>query len=602
MKPLKRNYIGLGTSPHDPSLAIVDSRGQLVFAEDTERYLQNKRAWCSPPDDFIRIAKLLKEYCEPDAEFVIASSWRSAFFKRLQFFSFGPFKGLIKRKIGAENYDMLRCIASYANVRHGINTEAHLQRVFGRRPVIRREYEHHLTHSAAACYSSPYAEAVSVVIDGLGESTSCKMFHFRNGGHLPISRKPSEGSFGQFYSFLCELCGFDPIGGEEWKVMGLAPYGGKNDRYYGLLRSLLRIDGLRIREGRHSAAAVRQLLELRRRPDQPAIEFADLAYTGQLVFSEYVDELLSHVHALNLSDNLVLSGGCALNSAYVGQLAGKGPFKNSFVFCAPADNGNSVGAAWLAYHQDHPQAWTPRTQVQSPYLGSRLSTDMLDKLLRYGGLEPIKTGGGPELYTQVAEELSKGRIVAWVQGRAEFGPRALGNRSILADPRRRDVKELINAKVKFREEFRPFAPSILAEHGDEYFENYRDTPYMERALRFRPEQAARVPGVVHVDGTGRLQSVKRELNEKYYELIKAFHGLTGVPILLNTSFNVMGKPIAHSVEDAIAIFLTSGIDLLVLDNYIFKKRALGALADVDAAAGRSPSTEDLSRTPQAAVA
>lgn len=568
---MKRNYIGLGTSPHDPSIAIVDSQGQLVFAEDSERYLQNKRAWCSPPDDFMRIGKLLTEYCDPDAEFVIVGSWRAKFYKRLRFFAFGPLKSLIRRKIGADNFDMLRCIASYANTRHGINTEAHLQRTFGRRPVIHREYEHHLTHSAAACFSSTFSDAVSVVIDGLGESTSCKVFHFDRGVHREISTRPSQGSFGQYYSLLCELCGFDPIGGEEWKVMGLAPYGRKNDQYYDLLRGLIEIDDLRIREGRHAAVASRELVALRRKRGQPALEFADLAYTGQLVFSEYVNEILANAHRRGLSDNLVLSGGCALNSAYVGSLAGRGPFNRSHVFCAPADNGNSVGAAWLAWHEDHPDGWQPRTEVQSPYVGSALSPDALGKLLEYGGFDAQRTTDAADLYRRVATALSEGKIVAWMQGRAEFGPRALGNRSILADPRDPNVKERINARVKFREEFRPFAPSILAEHANAYFEHACETPYMERALRFRPEMAARVPGVVHVDGTGRLQTVKRELNPQYHALIEAFHALTGVPILLNTSFNVMGKPIAHSVEDAIAIFATSGVDVLVLDDVIVRK-------------------------------
>lgn len=568
---MKRNYIGLGTSPHDPSIAIVDSQGQLVFAEDAERYLQNKRAWCSPPDDFIRIAKLLGEHCDRDADFVIASSWRAKFYKRLQFFAFGPLKGLIKRKIGLDNYDMLRCIASYANTRHGINTEAHLHRVFGRRGVIRREYEHHLTHSAAACFGSTFSDAVSIVIDGLGESTSCKVFHFDRGAHRIIAAKPSQGSLGQYYSLLCELCGFDPIGGEEWKVMGLAPYGKKDDRYYGLLRGLLEIHDLQIRDGRHRAGSIRDLVKLRRTHGQPALDFADLAYTGQLVFGEYVDELIANAHARGLSDHLVLSGGCALNSAYVGGLAGRGPFQRSHVFCAPADNGNSVGAAWLAFHEDHPGAWRQRDEVQSPYVGSRLSSGALEKLLEYGGFDTVRMAGADELCGHVARALSEGKIVAWVQGRAEFGPRALGNRSILADPRDPNVKERINANVKFREEFRPFAPSVLAEYAPAYFEHYCDTPYMERALKFRPEMAPRVPGVVHVDGTGRLQTVKRELNPRYHALIEAFHAITGVPILLNTSFNVMGKPIAHSVEDAIAIFATSGIDLLVLDDVIVRK-------------------------------
>ena len=211
--------------------------------------------------------------------------------------------------------------------------------------------------------------------------------------------------------------------------------------------------------------------------------------------------------------------------------------------------------------------------MQSPFVGSRLSNDALGKLLEYGGFDAERVADTGELCRRVASSLSEGKIVAWVQGRAEFGPRALGNRSILADPRDADVKERINARVKFREEFRPFAPSILAEHADAYFEHACETPYMERALRFRPEMAPRVPGVVHVDGTGRLQTVKRELNPRYHALIEAFHAITGVPILLNTSFNVMGKPIAHSVEDSIAIFATSGIDVLVLDDVIVRKGA-----------------------------
>jgi carbamoyltransferase len=569
---MKRYYIGLGTSPHDPAIAIVNHEGVVVFAEDAERYLQNKRAWCSPPDDFIRIPKLLQRYCEPGAQFVLATSWRRKFFRKLRFLAFGPLKGLIRGKIGSDNYDLLSCIAAYANQRHGINTEAHIRRVFGPQNVIRREYEHHLTHSAAACLSSTFEDALSVVVDGLGESTSVNVYHYHRGAHRLLSRKASPGSLGQFYSFLCELCGFDPIAGEEWKVMGLAAYGRKDDRYHALLRDLLVVDGITLREGKRSGSSREKLWAGRRTPVQPALDYANLAHTGQLVFAEYMDELLRNVHASGLSNNLVLSGGCALNSAYVGRLAAGMPFNESFVFCAPADNGNALGAALLAFREDHGE-WTPRTLVQTPYLGSTLEPQAIARLLQYGELELLETArAGDELHTRVAEEIARGKIVAWVQGRAEFGPRALGNRSILADPRNRKIKEIINAKVKFREEFRPFAPSILAEFGDEYFENYCDTPYMERALRFRPEMAQRVPGVVHVDGTGRLHSVTRELNEDYYLLLRAFHRITGVPILLNTSFNVMGKPIVHSVEDAVAVFLTSGIDLLVINGYIFTKR------------------------------
>jgi carbamoyltransferase len=173
--------------------------------------------------------------------------------------------------------------------------------------------------------------------------------------------------------------------------------------------------------------------------------------------------------------------------------------------------------------------------------------------------------------SEAASVLAAGRLLGWVQGRAEFGPRALGNRSILADPRDPGMKDRINRLVKFREEYRPFAPSVLEGYGEGYFLDYQDSPYMERTLHFRPEAALRVPAVVHVDGTGRLQTVKREWNPRFWELIEAFRGLTGVPLVLNTSFNVMGKPIVHSVEDAVAVFLTTGLDVLVIEDLMLAK-------------------------------
>jgi carbamoyltransferase len=210
----------------------------------------------------------------------------------------------------------------------------------------------------------------------------------------------------------------------------------------------------------------------------------------------------------------------------------------------------------------------------------------LSRLLQFSGLE-VATLDEAALCSTVAALLAAGHIVGWVQGRAEFGPRALGNRSILADPRSPDVKERINALVKFREEFRPFAPSILAEHGPAYFENFQASPYMERTLRFRDDVLARVPGVVHVDLTGRLQTVTRDENPRYHALIGAFHAITGVPILLNTSFNVMGKPIAHGVEDAISVFYTSGIDVLVIEDHLIAKAHVGLPAGVRAGAARA---------------
>ncbi len=238
---------------------------------------------------------------------------------------------------------------------------------------------------------------------------------------------------------------------------------------------------------------------------------------------------------------------------------------------APADDGTALGAAWLAFRADHPSFGLSRKPVTMlPYLGTSMSGEALARLARYAsGLEVRHL---PQtICEETARLLACGKLVAWVQGRAEFGPRALGNRSILADPRDPGMKDRINSAVKFREDYRPFAPSILHEYGQEYFEDYRETPYMERALRFRAAAAGRVPAVAHADGTGRLQTVKKEWNPRFHRLLTAFLRETGVPLLLNTSFNVMGKPIIHAVEDAVAVLMTSGLDMLVIDDWLFAK-------------------------------
>ncbi len=234
---------------------------------------------------------------------------------------------------------------------------------------------------------------------------------------------------------------------------------------------------------------------------------------------------------------------------------------------APGDDGNAIGAALLAWQADHPERHVPK--FRSPYLGSQPNAATLARLQTHGVAPCLIAETPDQLADAVATELAGGAIVGWMQGRAEFGSRALGNRSILADPRPSGIRDRLNASVKFREEFRPFAPSILHEFGPEYFENYTASPYMERTLRWR---AGRAPaGVHHADGTGRLQSVTRDANPLFHTLLSAFHRKTGLPILLNTSFNVMGRPMVHDVEDALGVFYTSDLDLLVIGNTVFRK-------------------------------
>jgi carbamoyltransferase len=248
---------------------------------------------------------------------------------------------------------------------------------------------------------------------------------------------------------------------------------------------------------------------------------------------------------------------------------GRTGFKRLHVPSAPADDGNALGAALLAYRRDHPGE-KPAATLRSPYLGSTISKRTLDNLVAFGGIAGMRYLPDA-LHEDAARLLADGKILGWIQGRAEFGPRALGNRSILADPRRESMKDAINSRVKFREDFRPFAPSILDEHGDDYFEAYQFSPYMERVLTVKEGARKKVPGIVHVDGTARLHSVRRDSNERFYDLIRAFYDRTGVPMLLNTSLNVMGKPIIHSLEDALGLFYTTGLDALVVEDYMIQK-------------------------------
>jgi carbamoyltransferase len=564
-----RNYIGLANTVHDPALAIVDSRGEVVFAEAAERSLGFKRAFFCPPDDPMRVRELLDTYCEPGAELVVAHSWlerrwKSVLFRAGWHFTRASVSPLLRPTILGQmnSFDLASLSLDYRL--HEADP--------ARAPVEKRYFDHHLAHAAAAAFASPFNEAVCAIIDGQGETAPDSFFHYRGGGFASLRswrwRSFSRsGSLGVFFAALCVACGFDPMKGEEWKVMGLAPYGQKDARLYGLMRGLLRVEGLEVLG--NNWQIISKLHALKPPKGRAPLESRDVAFTGQLVFSEVAAELLRNLHRLGLGDSLVLSGGCALNSAFNGRVTEETPWKKVFVYCAPADDGNAVGAALLAHREDNPGT-SPPAKVASPYLGSRLSASSREGVQSLGKLRNTRPAGVPvTLYA--AQLIAQGKIVGWAQGRAEYGPRALGNRSILADPRAADVKDRLNATVKFREEFRPFAPSILHEHGAEWFEQYQDTPYMERALRFRPEMAPKVPGVVHVDGTGRLQSVSRELNPRYHELISHFYRLTGVPMVLNTSFNVMGKPIIHSVEDALAVFFSSGLDALVLEDDVYEK-------------------------------
>ena len=475
----ERYYVGLAAGLHDPALAVLDPEGRPLFAEASERYLQNKRAYHSPPDDLVHTTRLVREICPSDAELVVAVSWSDQMLRRLNLAvaalsdEGSTPDGRSENPFAWPTPDPELMLVGLRNSlsQAGLNLKASKR---APNPVVIRRYDHHLAHAAHAAYSSPFAECAVAVVDGYGENRSTSFFRYRDGKLTLIPGQRSDSpvelrhhvSLGHFYARLCAFCGFDPLLGEEWKVMGLSGYGSLDPRLHELLRPLIRIPGLGLASGCSDEELSRRLAELsryKRSPDAAATEVADLAATGQQVFEELMSELLDQLHRAEPSENLALAGGCALNSSYNGRLLEQTQFRRLHVPSAPADDGCALGAALLAFFEDKPDA-SPSPELASPYLGSAVPGTALGGLLSYSGLSAARREL-PALIAEVSSMLAEGLIVGWMRGRAEFGPRALGHRSILADPRREGMKDQINERVKFREEFRPFAPSILDEQG-----------------------------------------------------------------------------------------------------------------------------------------
>lgn len=567
---MNRYYAGLSTTCHDSALALVGPDGRVLFAEATERYLQDKRAWNAAPDSLLRMESLLAEYVPADAQLVLARSWISPADPEAAL-SRPAHGALLEKMLTEPGFRTLKATATgIRTVNDLAGLSLGLQQLRrGGGSVISRTYDHHLTHAANGCLTSDFDEALCLVADGYGEDLAgMGLFRFRDGRpeSLPLGDNHWLFSPGLLYGKFCEACGFDPLRGEEWKVMGLAAEGRLDPGLYDQLHPYLRFrDG--VPETPEKFLPVIRILSRLESPADDQVR-ADRAFTFQHLFTEMMVEWLNGLHRKFPCQNLVLAGGCALNSATNGRILAQTPFTRLHVPCAPADDGNALGAALLAWQEDHAGRRPP--VAASPWLGSRICREELGRLVRYSGLQVTELSE-TECCRQAAATLAGGGIIGWICGRAEFGPRALGNRSILGNPCDPGIKDRLNRTVKFRESFRPFAPAILHEAGPEYFEDYAESPYMERALVFRESVRARVPGVVHGDGTGRLQSVRESGNPPLWRLIVEFEKLTGVPLVLNTSYNVMGKPISHSVGDVLSQFLTSGMDRLFIENVMFDK-------------------------------
>jgi carbamoyltransferase len=440
--------------------------------------------------------------------------------------------------------------------------------------------EHHLCHAASAFLVSPFDTAAILTMDGTGEETTTMLAHGRDTSIKALSRIKLPHSLGQFYSAITNFLGFDMFAGDEWKVMGLAAYG-EPEFYDFLSRRVLLPNGdgafhVNIRVLDHHLAKhyqfpseiVRALGPPRRPDEEITTRHQNIAASAQRVLEDVVLRLLEELHRQTREQNLCLAGGVAFNSVMNGRIIRESPFKRVFIQPAAGDAGCSLGAAYLVHNVIQKR---PRTaQMEHAYWGPPFSAAACREALVRAGLS-FETLPEDELVQRVAAKLADGAIVGRFQGRMEFGPRALGNRSFLADPRRTDMRELLNKKVKLREWFRPLAPSMLEEASDRVFGRPHSDPFMVTVMSVAESERPAIPAVVHVDGTARPQTVSRRTNPRFWQLIREFERITGVPILLNTSFNVQ-EPIVCTPEDAIRTFQNSSFDALVLENHLVVRR------------------------------
>jgi carbamoyltransferase len=436
--------------------------------------------------------------------------------------------------------------------------------------------EHHECHAASAFLVSPFERAAILTCDGVGEATTTLMATGLGADLHPFKRIKLPHSLGQFYSAVTNFLGFDMFAGDEWKVMGLAAYG-KPEFYDFFARRVLIATGdgeyrFNIAALDHHLAkhyqfpdeAVRQLGPPRQPDEELTARHQDIAASAQLVLEDVVLGLLNHLHERTEEENLCMAGGVAFNSVMNGRIIEESPFRRFYFQPVAGDAGCSLGAAFLTYHR---LAKQPRSFVMDhAYLGPAFSSDTCAAALEVAGL-PFQSLPDDQLLPRVAELLDAGAIVGWFQGRMEFGPRALGNRSFLADPRRADMREVLNRKVKLREWFRPLAPSILEEHSAELFGRPHEDPFMITVLHVLEHEQQKVPAVVHVDGTARPQTVSERTNPRYWRLIREFERRTGVPMVLNTSFNIQ-EPIVCTPADAIKTFANASFEALVLENHL----------------------------------
>jgi carbamoyltransferase len=590
------NILGISCYFHDAAAALLRD-GQLIAAAEEERFTRKKHDYEFPQH---AIDFCLKSGGIEGGDLDYVAFFEKPFikFERLILSSMQTFP----RSSRVFREAMITWLADKLWIKQLI------QKRLGISPSKILFSEHHLSHAASAFFCSPFDEAAILTVDGVGEWTTASLGIAKGNNIKLLKEIRFPHSLGLLYSAFTAFLGFEVNEG-EYKVMGMAPFG--TPRYLDKVHKLIRID----KDGSfeldmdyfsfHYSADKTfngKFEELFGPPRDPQAHFftpasgypsyfgekppnyedlgkqnqyyADVAASIQKLTEEVLLNLAQAAYKETGLKRLCMAGGVALNSVANGKILRDTPIEEIYVQPAAGDGGGAVGAALYAYHAvlDKPRTFV----MQHAYWGEEHRPSEIEKFLKENGIRYQRMEDDEKLIERVVDRLQEGKVIGWSQGRFEWGPRALGNRSILADPRRPDMKDIVNTKIKFREPYRPFAPSVLVERVDEFFD--LPQPALHYPARFmlyvvdvKENKRASIPAITHVDGTGRLQTVHKDTAPRYYRLIQSFGDATGVPVILNTSFNLRGEPIVNTPQEAFRTFSVSEMDVLVLDHYLVEK-------------------------------
>jgi carbamoyltransferase len=589
--------LGINAFHGDSSAALVVD-GQLVAAVEEERFNRIKH-WAGFPAESIRYVLGEAGVSMADIDHVAVSFDPKANLGRKALFA------VVNRPSLRSVVDRLRRQGKALSIRQQLADACNVALENVRAQV--HNVEHHDAHLACGFLLSPFDSASILSIDGMGDFVSTVLAQGKGTDIQKIDEVFYPHSLGFLYNALTIYLGF-PHYGDEYKVMGLAPYG--QPEFLEVFRNIIYPKGRTFElnldyfthvqngismswdggnpkvEAFHSKRLEEVLGPPRGPQDELTRRHENIAASLQRATEEIIFHLLHRLHEAAPNNNLVLVGGCAMNSVANGKVARQTSFKNVYIPVGAADNGTAFGAAFHVWHrvQGRPRSF----RLEHAFWGCGVDNDACRTAAARAGIEicarepsrhPLPQGEG-ELWAQefardellqfTVDAICDGQVVGWFQDRMEFGARALGSRSLLADPRRTDMRDIINLKIKFREKFRPFAPSVLEEHVAAFFEVDEPSPFMERVLPIRPEKRSVIPAVTHVDGSGRLQTVSRRHSPLYWDLIERYRQRTGVPMLLNTSLNE-NEPIVRTPDEAISCYLRTAMDVLVLGNLVIKR-------------------------------